>query len=57
MLWSGDIKIIDGIPTYTYFSFSIGLYAGKMQRKIPVIRYTDYWDFILFRPFNGGSFL
>ena len=56
MLWSGDIKIIDGIPTYTYFSFSIGLYAGKMQRKIP-IRYTDYWDFILFRPFNGGSFL
>ena len=57
MLWSGDIKIIDGIPTYTYFSVSIGLYAGMMQRKIPVIRYTDYWDFILFRPFNGGSFL
>ena len=57
MLWSGDIKIIDGIPTYTYFSFSIGLYAGKMQRKIPVIRYTDYWDFILFRLSNGGCCL
>ena len=33
MLWSGDIKIIDGIPTYIHSSFSIGLYAVRCKEK------------------------
>ena len=47
MLWSADIKIIDGIPTYTHFSFSIGLYADKRQKKIPVIRIANFPGFYL----------